>query len=102
LAEGTCFQQAGSSMVEDTSQPVTISKKWTNPSSALHRKRTWVQALPWFSRGSLGLPASGTDLKWGRACTQALSLCMEGRTLSLGWDLIAKNRGTSLYAKIIN
>jgi hypothetical protein len=27
LREETCFQQAGSSVVEDTSQPVTISKK---------------------------------------------------------------------------
>jgi hypothetical protein len=33
--------------VEGTSQPFTISKKWKNPSSALDRKRTWVQALPW-------------------------------------------------------
>jgi hypothetical protein len=29
------------------------------------------------------------------------TLCMEGRTLSLGWDLITKNRGTSFYTKII-
>ncbi len=48
---------------EGTSQPVTISKKWKNPSSTLRRKRTWVHALPWVSTGSLGLPASGTDLK---------------------------------------
>jgi hypothetical protein len=27
LPEGTCFQQAGSSMVEDTNQLVTISKR---------------------------------------------------------------------------
>ncbi len=32
----------GSSAVEGTCQPVTISKKWKNPSSALRRKRTWV------------------------------------------------------------
>jgi len=30
---------------EGTSQPVTISTMWKNPSSALQRKRTWVQAL---------------------------------------------------------
>jgi len=30
---------------EGTSQLVTTSKKWKNPSSALRRKRTWVQAL---------------------------------------------------------
>jgi hypothetical protein len=40
-----------------------VFKKWKNPSSALHRKRTRVQALPWFLTCSLGLPASGTDLK---------------------------------------
>ncbi len=45
------------------SQPVTISKKWKNPSSAFSRKRTWVQALPRLSTCSLGLPASGRDLK---------------------------------------
>jgi hypothetical protein len=33
---------------------------------ALHRKKTWVQALPWFLNCSLGLPASGTDLKSGK------------------------------------
>jgi hypothetical protein len=43
--------------------PVTTSNKWKNPSSALLRKRTWVQALPWFSTSYLGLPAWGTDLK---------------------------------------
>jgi hypothetical protein len=48
---------------EGTSQPVTISKKWKNPSFTFRRKRTWVHALPWVSTGSLGLPASGTDLK---------------------------------------
>jgi len=46
-----------------TNQPVTISKKWKNPSYVLRRKRTWVQALPWFSTCSLGLRASGADLK---------------------------------------
>ncbi len=30
---------------EGTSQPLTISKKWKNPSSAWRRKRSWVQAL---------------------------------------------------------
>ncbi len=44
------------------SLPVTISKKWKNPSSSLRRKRTWVQALPWFSTWVL---ASCTDLKTG-------------------------------------
>ncbi len=33
---------------EGTSLLVKISKKWKNPSSALRRKRSWVQALPWF------------------------------------------------------
>jgi hypothetical protein len=32
---------------------VTISKKWKNPSSALCRKRTCIQVLPWFSICSL-------------------------------------------------
>jgi hypothetical protein len=78
MREETCFQQASGILcggryppgctgifwpAERTRQPVTISKKWKNPSSALCRKRTWVQALPWFSTCSLGLPASGTDLK---------------------------------------
>ncbi len=40
-----------------------ILKRSQNPSSALHRKRTLVQALLWFSACSLGLPALGTDLK---------------------------------------
>jgi hypothetical protein len=51
-----------------------ISKKWKDPSSALPRKRTWVQALPWFSTCSLGLPPLGTDLKSRKGCTQALVL----------------------------
>jgi hypothetical protein len=51
------------SPVEGTSQPVTISKKWKKISCALHRERTWIQALPWFLTCSLGLPGSGTDLK---------------------------------------
>ncbi len=38
---------------EGTSQPLTISKKWKNPSSTLCRKRIWVQVLPWFSTCSL-------------------------------------------------
>jgi hypothetical protein len=48
---------------EGASQPVTISKKWKNPSSSFRRERTWVQALLWFSTYSLGLPAWDTDLK---------------------------------------
>ncbi len=48
---------------EGTSQPITISETWKNPSSAFHRKRTWVQAVLWFSICSLGLPAWDTDLK---------------------------------------
>jgi hypothetical protein len=48
---------------EGTSQPVAASKKWNNPSSTLRSKRTWVQALPWFSTRSLSLPALDTDLK---------------------------------------
>jgi hypothetical protein len=75
LPEESCFQQAGSSLkvpagcsrifwpAEGTSQPVTISKKWKNPTSTLTRKRTWVQALQWFLTCYLGLLASGTDLK---------------------------------------
>jgi hypothetical protein len=39
---------------EGTSQPVTISKKWKNPSSALHRRRARVQALLWFEMCALG------------------------------------------------
>ncbi len=58
LPEETCFQQAGSSVVEGTSQAVLgssdqrkvpaslSSKKWKNPSSASRRKRTWLQAHP--------------------------------------------------------
>ncbi len=38
----------------------TVKPLW---SSALRRKRNWVQALPWFLTCSLGLPASGIDLK---------------------------------------
>ncbi len=76
LPEETCFQKAGSSAVEGTSravlgsslvqgtsQPITISKKWKNPSFALPGKKTWVQALPWFLTCSLSLPTLGTDLK---------------------------------------
>jgi hypothetical protein len=48
---------------EGTSQLVTISKEWKNPSSALCRKRTFVKALPWFFTCSFGLLALGTDLK---------------------------------------
>jgi hypothetical protein len=33
---------------EGTSQAVTIFKKWKNPSSALRRTRTRVQALFWY------------------------------------------------------
>ncbi len=43
--------------VEGTSQPVTISKKWKNSSSALCRKRTWALVLTCFSTYSLGLLA---------------------------------------------
>jgi hypothetical protein len=59
LLEETSFQQIGSSVVEGTSQAILGSSdqqkvpailslflKSGNPSSALHRKRTWVQALP--------------------------------------------------------
>ncbi len=44
-------------------QHVTISKKWKNLSSALHRKGTLVQVLLWFLTCSLGLLASDTGLK---------------------------------------
>jgi len=77
----TCFQQAGSSAVEGTSQDIPGSsadrkglaglslflKSEKNPSSALRRKRTWVQALPSFSTCFLGLSAWGTDLKSRKA-----------------------------------
>jgi hypothetical protein len=76
LPQETCFQQAGSSMVEGTSQTVlgssnhpkvppavTISKQYKNLSSALHRKGILVQVLLWFLTCSLGLLALGTDLK---------------------------------------
>ncbi len=59
--------------VEGTSQPVTISKKWKNPSSALRRKRTCVQTLPWFLTCSLSLLASGTDLKSQKGLYSGLS-----------------------------
>jgi hypothetical protein len=52
---------------EGTSQPVTISKKWKNPSSALRRKRTWIQALPAYR------PRAQIS-NHGRACTQVLFL----------------------------
>jgi hypothetical protein len=62
--EGTSQAVLGSSdQRKVTSQPVTISKMWKNLSSALSRKRTWVQALLWFLTCSLGLPATSTDLK---------------------------------------
>jgi hypothetical protein len=48
---------------EGTSQPFTIYKKWKNPSSALLRKRTWIQAIPPLATCCLSLLASGTDLK---------------------------------------
>ncbi len=41
--------------MDGSSEPVTISKMFKNPSSSLRRKRTWVQALSWFSPYSLGL-----------------------------------------------
>jgi hypothetical protein len=44
----SCLKKLVFSKREGTSQLVTISKKWKNPSSALRRRRTWVQALPWF------------------------------------------------------
>ncbi len=44
---------------DGTSTPVTISKKWEDPSSALPRKRTRVEALRRFSTCSLGLPVFG-------------------------------------------
>jgi hypothetical protein len=51
--------------VEGTSQPVTNFFKWKNLSSALHRKRTWVQA-PFCDFRHVPLAywrQSGTDLK---------------------------------------
>jgi len=52
------------SVVEGTSQPVTVSKKWKNPSSTLGRKRTWVSAGPsmifdLFPRPAAWVPAPG-------------------------------------------
>ncbi len=73
---------------EGTSQHVTIFEKWKNPTSALHRKRTWVQALPGFSTWGKSLysgPSPGPSVicdllsrpraqisNQGRACTHAL------------------------------
>jgi hypothetical protein len=71
------FSASGISALECTSQAVLGSsyqrkvpasvplflKKWKNPSFALRRKRTRVQAPPWFWICSLGLLAWGTDLK---------------------------------------
>ncbi len=54
-------------------QRVTISKMWKNPSSALSRKGTWVQALLWFLTCSLGIPASRTDLKSRKGLYSSLS-----------------------------
>lgn len=54
----------------------TMKPLW---SSALGRNRNWVQALPWFLTCSLGLPASGTDLKslkglyWGPSRIHSLT-----------------------------
>jgi hypothetical protein len=44
-------------------QHLTISKKWKNLSSPLHRNGNLVQVVLWFLTCSLGLPALGTDLK---------------------------------------
>ncbi len=73
LPEETCFQQAGSSAVEGTSQALLGSSDQRMVPASLSLflkseklpalKRTQVQALPWFSTYSLGLPASGTHLK---------------------------------------
>jgi hypothetical protein len=51
-------------LVEGTSQPVIILKCEKIPALLYLEKgpEQWVQALPWFSTCSLGLPASGTDL----------------------------------------
>jgi len=62
---------------ERTGQPVIISKKWKNPWSALPRKTTWLQAVPWFSNYSLRLAGLGHRpqiTNHSRACTQALLL----------------------------
>jgi hypothetical protein len=79
---------------KDTSQPVNISKKWQNPSSPLLRKRTWVQALPWFSTYYLGLPASGTDLKWWNGLYSGPSP-IQTTTLNLGIDQKEKIKTTT-------
>ncbi len=59
---------------EGTSQPLTISKKWKNPSSTLSRKRIWVQALPRFSTCSRAYWRRAQISNPGRACTQDLLL----------------------------
>ncbi len=61
---------------EGTNQPITISKKWKNLSSALCRKSTWVQAPPWFSTSTwgVGILASATDLKSQKGLYSSLLL----------------------------
>jgi hypothetical protein len=46
---------------------------WKNPSSALSRKGTWVQALLWFLTCFLGLPALSTHLKSRKGLYSSLS-----------------------------
>jgi hypothetical protein len=71
-AEGTCQPGLGPFWPgEGTSQPVTISKKWKNPSTALCRKRAPeyrpfrdLRSVPNAGRGQYLFPlASRTDLK---------------------------------------
>jgi hypothetical protein len=48
-----------------------VSKRWKNPSSALSGRRTWVQALPWFSTYRPRAQISNH----GRACTPIQKQC---------------------------
>jgi hypothetical protein len=70
LPEQTCFEQAGSSAVEGTSQPASISKSEKNPSSALCRKRTFHE----FRRVPSAYRPPAQISNNERACTQALLL----------------------------
>jgi hypothetical protein len=93
LPEETCFQQAGFYAVEGISQavlgssdqqkvPASLSlfiKSEKNPSSALCRKRTRVQALPWLVTCSLsGVPGSGTDRKLQKGLYSGPSPILKG------------------------
>jgi hypothetical protein len=59
---------------EGTSQPIIISTKWKNPSSAVPRKKSRVQALPWFWPVPSAYRPCAQISNRGRAWTHALLL----------------------------